>query len=703
MSDLVIVESPAKATTIKKYLGRGYSVIASMGHVRDLPKSTLGVDIEHDFLPKYIPIRGKADLIKKLKKEAKNSNKVYLATDPDREGEAISWHLSKILGLDENASLRVTFNEITKTAVKDGIKHPRTIDINLVDAYQARRVLDRIVGYKLSPFLWKKIRPGLSAGRVQSVAVRLIVDREDEIRAFIAQEYWSIDAAELMGKAAKKPFDAKFHGDKNGKIEIVNKEQADKIMSDLKGCDFTVANVKKSERKKSPLPPFITSTLQQEASKRLNFQARRTMRAAQELYEGIDVKGVGAAGLITYMRTDSLRIAAEARVAATQFITETYGQDYLPETPRVYKSRANAQDGHEAVRPTMPELKPEQVKGSLTSDQYKLYKLIWERFIASQMANEILDTVSVDISAGQYIFKASGSTVKFKGFAAVYEVADDSKEDSARLPVLNTGDALTVGELAANQHFTQPPARYSEATLIKALEENGIGRPSTYATTITTILSRLYIERDGRQLVPTPLGEVTTKLMKEHFKDVVDVEFTANMENDLDHIEEGQCKWVDTLSAFYNGFAETLKKAEEELGDVNMKVPDEVTDIKCELCGRNMVIKVGRYGKFLACPGYPECKNTKPILQETGAFCPVCGAKVMQKKSKSGKKYFGCENNPKCPFMTWDTPLTDICPKCGGSLFKKQRGGVKYCPKEGCGWQAEKSEENTEVKAEDKE
>lgn len=696
MSDLVIVESPAKAATIKKYLGRGYSVIASMGHVRDLPKSTLGVDIEHNFEPKYIPIRGKAELIKKLKKEAKLSDKVYLATDPDREGEAISWHLSKILGLDEKSALRVTFNEITKTAVKDGIKHPRLIDINLVDAYQARRVLDRIVGYKLSPFLWKKIRPGLSAGRVQSVAVRIIVDREEEIRAFVPQEYWTIDAAQLLAKNAKKPFDAKFYGDKNGKIEIANKEQADKILAELQGCAFTVVSVKRSERKKSPLPPFITSTLQQEASRRLNFQARRTMRAAQELYEGVNVKGLGAVGLITYMRTDSLRIAAEAQDAAIKFITETYGQDYLPEKPRVYKSRANAQDAHEAIRPTMPELRPAQVKESLTVDQYRLYKLIWERFTASQMANEILDTVSVDIAAGEYIFKAAGSTVKFKGFAAVYDTEDDGKDDSTPLPAIVEGNILALGSLEANQHFTQPPARYSEATLIKSLEENGIGRPSTYATTITTILSRLYIERDGKQLVPTQLGEVTTKLMKEHFKSVVDVEFTANMENDLDHIEDGECKWEDTLSAFYNGFAQTLKLAEEELGDVYMKVPDEVTDIKCELCGRNMVIKVGRFGKFLACPGYPECKNTKPILQETGAFCPVCGSRVMQKKSKNGKTYFGCENNPKCAFMTWDIPLADTCPKCGGSLFKKQRGGLKYCPKEGCGWQEQKQEENKE-------
>ena len=688
MSDLLIVESPAKANTIKKYLGRGYNVIASMGHVRDLPKSRMGVDIEHDFEPKYIPIRGKAELIRTLKKEAKQSDRVFLATDPDREGEAISWHLSKLLGIDEHQALRVTFNEITKSAVKDGIKHPRSLDLNLVDAYQARRILDRIVGYKLSPFLWKKIRPGLSAGRVQSVAVRLIVDREEEVRAFQPQEYWTIDAAELLKEGAKKPFAARFYGDAKGKIDIAAKEQADAILAEIGHGPFTVAAVKKSERRRSPAPPFTTSTMQQEASKRLNFQARRTMRAAQELYEGVDVAGMGAVGLITYMRTDSMRIAAEAQEAAASYIEAAFGRDYLPDKPRVYKSRAGAQDAHEAIRPTMPELTPDKVKGSLSGDQYRLYKLVWERFTASQMANEILDTVSADIAAGRYIFKAAGSTVKFRGFSAVYQT-DEEKEDARPLPALQEGDPLTVQKLEANQHFTQPPARYTEATLIKALEENGIGRPSTYATTITTILQRLYVERDGRQLVPTPLGEITTNLMKDHFASIVDVEFTAKMESDLDQIELGKRNWVGTLTDFYSGFESTLKKAEEELGDVHMKVPDEVTDIKCELCGRNMVIKTGRYGKFLACPGYPECKNTKPIVQETGAFCPLCGGRVLQKKSKSGKKYYGCENNPKCSFMTWDTPLPDKCPKCGGSLFRRQRGGQKYCPKEGCGWQEE--------------
>jgi DNA topoisomerase-1 len=704
MADLVIVESPAKATTIKKYLGKGYAVVASMGHVRDLPKSRMGVDIENHFEPKYITIRGKAELIRSLKKEAKQAQKVYLATDPDREGEAISWHLAQILGIGEQESRRVTFNEITKNAVREGIRHPRKLDMNLVDAQQARRILDRIVGYKLSPFLWKKIRPGLSAGRVQSVAVRLIVDREEEIRAFNPEEYWTIDAAELYAPGSHKPFSARFYGTPKEKIAIGSKEEADAILRELEGCAFTVSGVKKSERKKSPAPPFTTSTLQQEASKRLNFQARRTMRAAQELYEGVEVKGMGALGLITYMRTDSTRVSAEATAQANEFITQKYGADHLPPSTRVYKSRSGAQDAHEAIRPSQPSLSPDRLKESLTGDQYRLYKLIWERFIASQMANEILDIVSVDIAAGKYLFKTAGSTVKFKGFAAVYEETAEPKAETAGesaadepegkrpLPKLGTGDALTVKDLKGNQHFTQPPARYTEASLIRTLEENGIGRPSTYAPTITTILARSYVEREGRQLRPTPLGEVTTNLMKDHFADIVDVEFTANMESDLDKIEDGTLGWRQTLEDFYGGFEQTLKKAEEVMGDVHVKVPDEETDVICELCGRHMVIKTGRYGKFLACPGYPECKNTKPIVQDTGALCPVCGGRVLLKKSKNGKKYYGCENNPKCPFMTWDEPQKETCPKCGGSLFKK-RGGVLYCAKEGCGYVKEKDQD----------
>lgn len=683
MSDLVIVESPAKASTIKKYLGKGFNVVASMGHIRDLPKSKMGVDIENNFDPKYINIRGKADLIKSLKKQAKMSDKVYLATDPDREGEAISWHLAAILGIDVAKSLRVTFNEITKTAVCDGIKHPRTINIDLVDAQQARRILDRIVGYKLSPFLWKKIRPGLSAGRVQSVCVRLIVDRELEIRAFNPEEYWTIDS-ELLAQNSKKPFHAKFYGNKDKKLEIHTKEQTDEILSQIKDKPFTVGTIKKSVRKKSPTPPFTTSTLQQEASKRMNFQAKRTMMVAQQLYEGITIKGLGAVGLITYMRTDSLRISDDAKNDAAKFIEEKYGKQYLPESPRVYKTKNNAQDAHEAIRPSMSNLQPENIKADLTNDQYRLYKLIWERFMASQMANEILDTVQADITAGDYIFKASGSVVKFAGFAVLYEEAQEQKEDSKPLPELNEGDKLDVQNIEGLQHFTQAPARYTEASLIKALEENGIGRPSTYAPTITTILQRGYVEREAKQLCPTVLGEVTTTLMKDHFSNIVDVEFTANMENDLDFVADGQKNWVQTLAEFYTVFEETLKKAEEVLGDVNFKVPDEVTDIICDLCGKNMVIKTGRFGKFLACPGYPECKNTKPIVIETGGTCPACGGRVLQKKSKNGKKYYGCEFNPKCSFMTWDEPLSEACPKCGEKTLFKKRGKVVYCAKEGC-------------------
>lgn len=705
MSDLVIVESPTKAHTIKKYLGRGYNVVASMGHLRDLPKSRMGVDIEHGFTPKYIPIRGKADLINSLRKEAKGSVRVLLATDPDREGEAISWHLANLLKIDVEKALRVTFNEITKNAVKEGIKHPRAIDLNLVDAQQARRILDRIVGYELSPFLWRKVRPGLSAGRVQSVAVRLIVDREKEIEAFVPEEYWTIDA-ELLAQSSKKPFTAHFYGDEKGKkMELKNKEEADAVLAALEGAAFTVASVKKSARRRNPAPPFTTSSLLQEASRRLNYQSRRTMQVAQQLYEGIEVKGLGAVGLITYMRTDSLRISEEAQKEALAFIGEHYGKEYLAETPRVYKAQKGAQDAHEAIRPSMPSLSPDKVKESLSNDQYRLYKLIWERFTASQMANELLDVVTAEISAGGYRFRATGSTVRFAGFAVLYEETQENakggkagKEQFRPLPELAENETLRLADAAekkpldATQHFTQPPARYTEASLINTFKENGIGRPSTYAPTIVTILQRGYIEREGRQLKPTPLGEVTTGLMKEHFTNIVDVEFTASMESDLDKIAAGEKNWVGTLEEFYGGFSKTLKTAEEQLGDVHLKVPDEVTDIKCELCGRNMVIKNGRYGKFLACPGYPECRNTKPIVHETPGICPVCGGKVLQKRSKNGKTYYGCEHNPKCGFMTWDEPVADVCPSCGSTLYKK-RGGVLRCLKEGCGWEKPKEKE----------
>ncbi len=692
MSNLVIVESPAKAKTIKKYLGDNFEVIASMGHIRDLPKSKIGVDIENDFTPQYIEIKGKEELIKNLKKQAKKSDYVYLATDPDREGEAISWHLAQMLGLDVADKNRVTFNEITKTGVKAGMDQPREIDLYLVNAQQARRILDRIVGYKLSPFLWKKVRRGLSAGRVQSVAVRIIVDRENEIREFVSQEYWSIDA-KLTAPGSRKVFPAKLTGINGKKVDVNSKEDADKILASLEHAPFVVTGVKKSVHKKSPAPPFTTSTLQQEASRRLGFQARRTMKAAQELYEGIDVAGMGAVGLITYMRTDSLRISEEARTAAYKYVSEKYGDNYLPEKPNFYKSKSNSQDAHEAIRPSLPELTPERVKQSLSSDQYKLYKLIWERFIASQMAKALHDTVSVDILANDCNFKASGYSVKFDGYTVVYEESkDENAEDNSVLPEITKDDILKVKSLDGNQHFTQPPARYTEASLIKALEENGIGRPSTYAPTITTIIARNYVERDGKQLKPTALGEVTTELMKEHFYRIVDVKFTAGMENSLDDVEVGKKQWVETLKEFYSDFDKTLKTAEEAMEGKRVKVPDEETDIICEECGRKMVIKIGRFGKFLACPGFPECKNTKKIVQETGGLCPFCGKKVLQKKSKKGKKYFGCEDNPNCSFMTWDTPVAEKCPRCGSTLFQKGgKSGKLICHKEGCGFEKELS------------
>lgn len=688
MSNLVIVESPAKAKTIKKYLGKNYEVIASMGHIRDLPKSTLGVDIENDFKPKYIAIRGKEDVVKELKAGAKKADKVYLATDPDREGEAIAWHLAHLLKLDLDQNNRVTFNEITKTGIKSGMKAPRHLDMDLINAQQARRILDRIVGYKLSPFLWKKVRSGLSAGRVQSVAVRLIVDRENEINDFVSEEYWTIDA-KLSAKSSKKLFPAKFYGDKNGKIELKTKEDTDKILAALDNAEYVIENVKKGVRKKTPAPPFTTSTLQQEASRKLGFQARRTMKAAQELYEGVKVKKLGAVGLITYMRTDSLRISQEASDAAAAYIGATYGENYLPKTRRVYKSKSNAQDAHEAIRPTMPDVTPQSVKDDLTADQYKLYKLVWERFIASQMENAVLNTVQTDIGAAGYIFKASGYSVAFDGFTVLYEESrDDDNETGGALPEINKGDVLKLKSLDGNQHFTQPPARYTEASLIKALEENGIGRPSTYAPTITTIISRGYVEREAKALKPTALGEITTKLISEHFSNIVNVEFTADMEKQLDEVEVGKMDWEKVLHNFYGDFAKSLEEAEKVLGDTKIKVPDEVTDVICEKCGRNMVIKNGRFGKFLACPGFPECRNTKAITQETEGICPKCGGKILAKKSKNGKEYFGCEKNPECSFMTWDKPLAEKCPKCSASLLqKKGRAGKIYCSNENCDYE----------------
>lgn len=690
MSDLVIVESPAKAKTIQKYLGSGYEVIASMGHIRDLPKSKLGVDTENNFEPQYIDMKGKEDVIKNLKKYAKKCDRIYLATDPDREGEAISWHIAQLLKLDMNENNRIAFNEITKSGVKNGIENPHKIDIDLVNAQQARRILDRIVGYKLSPFLWKKVKRGLSAGRVQSVAVSLVVDRENEIRKFVSKEYWSVDA-KFTAPSSRRVFNASLVNVDGKKLEISNEADAQGLIERLKDAEYVVKNVKKRVTKKQPSPPFITSTMQQEASRKLGFSAKRTMKAAQELYEGVEIQGVGAVGLITYMRTDSLRISDEARAAATEYIAMKYGKDYLPPEPRIFKTKKNAQDAHEAIRPSMPDMTPDRVKSSLTNDQYKLYKLIWERFIASQMANALLDTVSVDIEADNCLFRASGYSVKFDGFTVLYVESSDTEEESKKmLPPLETGNVVKLKSLDGNQHFTQPPARYTEASLIKALEENGIGRPSTYAPTITTITSRLYVEHEGKQLKPTSLGEVTTELMREHFKNIVDAKFTAKMESDLDEVEQGEKDWVKSLSDFYEDFASTLSKAEDAMEGKRVKVPDEETDIVCELCGRNMVVKFSRFGKFLACPGFPDCKNTKKIIQETKGSCPICGKKVIQKKSKKGRNFYGCEGYPDCNFMTWNVPVEEKCPTCGSSLFQKGgKSGKLVCEKPDCGFEKE--------------
>ena len=603
------------------------------------------------------------------------------------EGEAISWHLANILELDLNDKNRVTFNEITKHGVTEGMENPRSIDIDLVDAQQARRILDRLIGYKLSPFISQKIRRGLSAGRVQSVALRLVVDREEEIRAFVPQEYWSIDA-KFTNPPSKKVFAAAIYGKDGKKIKINSKEESDKILSELDGAEYTVASVKKGTRKKSPTPPFITSTLQQEASRRLSFQARRTMKAAQELYEGLDVKGLGTVGLITYMRTDSLRISDEARAAGNQFILDNYGEKYLPKKPRFFKSKGNVQDGHEAIRPSMPGVTPESVKGSLTNDQYKIYKLVWERFIASLMENCLQETVKVEIAAGDYTFTASGYTVKFDGFTALYEESKDdaSSDSSAPLPELKQGDALRLKSILGNQHFTQPPARYTEASLTKALEENGVGRPSTYVTITSTIVAREYVKREGKQFVPTELGEAVTKLLEDRMPNIVDVKYTSKMEADLDKIDSGEKNYIDMIRHYYDEFEKPLEKAKIEMQGVKIKLKEEETDEVCEKCGRNMVVKVGRFGKFLACPGYPECKNTKPLILRTKAKCPECGGDVIEKKTRKGAAFYGCSNYPNCNFMTWDVPSDEVCPRCGKSLFRR-KGNVLYCPDtEGCGF-----------------
>ena len=687
MSDLVIVESPAKAKTIKKYLGDGYEVVASMGHVRDLPSSRLSVDINNNFEPKYEIIKGKEKLVDELISRAKKSERVFLATDPDREGEAISWHLAYILGLGLDEIDRVEFNEITKTGITGGMSRPRAININLVNAQQARRILDRIVGYKLSPFVSQKIHRGLSAGRVQSVAVRIVVDREQEIRAFVPEEYWSLDA-KFIPRGSRKSFNASLYGDKNGKIKISNKEQSDKILADLEGAEYMITKVKNGTRKKSPAPPFITSTLQQEASRKLNFQSRRTMKVAQELYEGVDVEGIGAIGLITYMRTDSLRVSADAVQDAQSYIRSTFGNDYLPPKPRFFKSRAGAQDGHEAIRPSTPSITPERVKSSLTSDQYRLYKLIWERFIASQMADCIQKTTQADIEGNGYIFKASGYKVEFDGFTKLYvEGRDDAEDKDNQILSLEKDTPCKLKELAPNQHFTQPPARFTEATLIKALEEYGIGRPSTYAATISTITSREYVRREGKTLIPTELGEALSGLMKERFPKIVNVKFTAQMELALDGVESGETRWDELLAEFYADFEKSLKRAKAEMQGVKIQLKEDETDIICEKCGRRMVVKVGRYGKFIACPGYPECRNIKKYVEEVGVKCPKCGGDVIVKRTKKGKTFYGCSNYPECDFVSWNEPVNERCPKCGDILYKRKgkRGGV-YCQHEGCGY-----------------
>ncbi|MBQ6719143.1 MAG: type I DNA topoisomerase [Oscillospiraceae bacterium] len=686
LNNLVIVESPSKAKTIGKYLGPSYTVKASMGHLRDLPKSTMGVDLEGNFEPHYIPVRGKEDLIKELKKNAAKADMVYLATDPDREGEAISWHLKELLDLPDEKARRVTFNEITQKVVRESIANPRGIDYDLVDAQQARRILDRIVGYQLSPLLWKKVRRGLSAGRVQSVATRMVVDRENEIRAFQPREYWSLDVT-LNRTAKPGSFVAHYYGSPK-KQELENEAMVQSVIKDITGRDFTVTNVKKTEKKRSSAPPFTTSTLQQEASRKLGFTPKKTMMVAQQLYEGVDVAGEGTLGLITYMRTDSLRLSDEAMAAAARFICSRYGDSYYYGKFHVYKTKGNAQDAHEAIRPTHVELDPEQIRGSLTPDQYKLYKLIWSRFLASQMANALFDAVSIDTECAGHVFRSTHQSMRFAGFIAVYEEGRDEEGEAmgSPLPDLMEGETARASDLKKEQHFTQPPARYTEATLVKAMEEKGVGRPSTYAATISTIEDREYVVKQDKRLHPTPLGEIVTGLMLERFNDIIDVEFTANMETRLDEVEEGKQHWKDLLAEFYQGFSQELKEAETALEGVRLKVPEEETDEVCELCGRKMVIKMGRFGKFMACPGFPECKNTKALVERMPGRCPKCGSGMLKRKSKRGYAYYACEKGAECGFMTWDVPTAEDCPECGFTLFKKGgKGRMKpFCVNETC-------------------
>lgn len=687
---LVIVESPAKAKTISKFLGKNFKVTASMGHVRDLPKSQLGIDIENNFAPKYITIRGKGSIIENLKKEAKDADRIFLATDPDREGEAISWHIAQLLNLNIEKPCRIEFHEITKNAVQNALKSPRTINLNLVDAQQARRILDRLVGYKISPLLWKKIKRGLSAGRVQSVAARLICDREREIEGFVPEEYWSIIAI-LSDEKNSTKFEAKFYGIKDEKIELKTKEDVDKILTSLSE-EYIVDKVKTGIKKRNPSPPFITSTLQQEASRKLGFTAKKTMLIAQQLYEGIEIKGEGSVGLITYIRTDSTRIADEAKAEVNKYIVEKFGKEYANSQANYASKRANVQDAHEAIRPTSIYREPDSIKDSLTLDQYKLYKLVWSRFIASQMAPAIYDTVFMDIVNNEYVFKASGSSIKFLGFMTVYvEGTDVQEEEEKTLPILKEGTKLSLQELKPMQHFTQPPSRYTEASLIKELEEKGIGRPSTYAPTISTLLERGYVIKDKKNLKPTELGFIVTDALKEFFSKIVDVKFTAEMEEQLDKIEEGQMEWYKVVEEFYEDFYKTLKIAEEQMEEIDVKEEVEVTDIKCELCGRNMVVKKGRYGKFLACSGFPECRNTKPLYEKIGVKCPKCGGEIVKKKSKKGRTYYICENAPNCDFILWDKPVEEKCPICGSILIEKntKSGHVLKCSNKTCNYQRE--------------
>ena len=691
MSKLLIVESPTKVKTIRKYLGNGYEVMASNGHVRDLPKSSLGIDIQRGFRPQYINILSKSKLIKDLKNAAQKSDGVILATDPDREGEAIAWHLAVLLNIPMDQMNRVTFGEITKKGIEEGMQHPRKIDMNLFDAQQARRVLDRIVGYKLSPFLWKKIRRGLSAGRVQSVTVRLLVDREKEIQAFVPVEYWTVDA--LLKTEDGGQFIAKLrtkNGVKPKDFTIRNKAECEAVLQELAGKPFVITDLKTGTHRRQPAPPFITSTLQQEASRKLGFTSGKTMSTAQSLYEGVELEGEGLTGLITYMRTDSLRISDEAIAAAKNFLERQYGEEYVYEGKRTYKQGRNesVQDAHEAIRPTNIELTPEKVRTSLTSDQYRLYKLIWDRFMASRMTDQIQNTMSVDLASGDYLFHASGFSVAFDGFTVLYEESsDDRKEQPTELPPMTKQTTISLAEMRHQQKFTQPPQRYTEASLIKTLEENGIGRPSTYAPTISTIIERGYVERSQKALVPTPLGMVVTDLMIQEFPEIVDEKFSADMEKQLDEVERGGVDWKQMIASFYDDFEDQLTRAESEMDGKRLEVPAEETDVICEKCGRKMVIKSGKFGKFLACPGFPECKNTKRIVVETKGTCPKCGSKILQKKSKAGKTFYACEKGKECGFMSWYEPTDKICPKCGSSLFRRRgKSPALLCQKEGCGY-----------------